>query len=145
MFSATVRAISEIFSWSCAPRRALLKFRGTWGSLTLTCSGSSNSFRLGGGAGTVHHELRRSSALELVTPWLVSVNSIWIWIRRRGGVNRQQNGHGWISSSRWRSRNKLRSEQRSEWIKVSGVDEVGCWSDGRCRTCGVVEVGSSRR
>ena len=32
MFSATVRAISEIFSWSCATWRALLKFRGTWGS-----------------------------------------------------------------------------------------------------------------
>ena len=32
IFSATVRAISEIFSGSCAHWRALLKFRGTWGS-----------------------------------------------------------------------------------------------------------------
>ena len=30
IFSATACAISEIFSGSCAPRRALLKFRGTW-------------------------------------------------------------------------------------------------------------------
>jgi len=31
IFSATAWAISEIFSGSCAPRRPLLKFRGTWG------------------------------------------------------------------------------------------------------------------
>jgi len=35
IFSATVKAISEIFSGSCAPRRALLKFRGHggWGQI----------------------------------------------------------------------------------------------------------------
>ena len=32
IFSATVRDISEIFSGSCVPRSALLKFRGTWGT-----------------------------------------------------------------------------------------------------------------
>jgi len=31
IFSATVRGISEIFSGSCAPRKALLNFRGTMG------------------------------------------------------------------------------------------------------------------
>jgi len=38
IFSATIRAISKIFSGSCAPQRALLKFQVSWGS------GSSNFF-----------------------------------------------------------------------------------------------------